>query len=74
MTILVTGGTGKRGSLLCRKLVKQGKYVICVDDNSVGWSVNLGEAMDYPNFRFIRSKVEDIDGDKYGRKRFTEKI
>ena len=39
MIILVTGGTGFIGSHLCEKLLEQGNYVMCLDNNFTG-SIN----------------------------------
>jgi UDP-glucuronate decarboxylase len=41
MKILVTGGAGFIGNHLCRKLISQGHYVICLDNFSTGCKENI---------------------------------
>ena len=41
MKILVTGGSGFIGSHLCKKLLDQGNYVICLDNNFTGSIENI---------------------------------
>ena len=61
-TILVTGGTGFLGSNLCRRLVKDGDNVICVDNNYTGSLDNIADLMGVSNFRFIEHNViEPLD-------------
>lgn len=61
-TILVTGGTGFLGSNLCRRLVKDGDNVICVDNNYTGSLDNIADFMGVSNFRFIEHNViEPLD-------------
>ena len=59
--ILVCGGSGKRGRTLCRKLLSTGNAVTCIDDESVGWIVEIADCLDNENFKFIRSKMENIE-------------
>jgi len=59
MIILVTGGTGFIGNHLCRKLLQQGNYVICLDNNFTGNMNNIKDLMDNPNFEFIRHDVTE---------------
>ena len=33
MRILITGGTGFIGSNLCERLLNEGHYIICLDNN-----------------------------------------
>lgn len=58
--ILITGGTGFLGSNLCIRLVNDGEYVICVDNNYTGRMSNIESILDRPNFKFIKADV--IDG------------
>ena len=51
--ILVTGGAGFLGSNLCKRLIKEGNHVICVDNLYTGRMVNIEELMDNPEFEFI---------------------
>ena len=55
--VLVTGGAGFLGSHLCRKLLEQGKNVICIDDLSVGTAEHVEELSAYPDFTFIQADV-----------------
>lgn len=57
MKILVTGGTGFIGSNLCQKLIEQGHYVICLDNNFTGSMNNIRDLMSHPNFEFIRHDI-----------------
>jgi nucleoside-diphosphate-sugar epimerase len=56
MKILVTGGTGFIGSHLCKKLLNQGHYVICLDNNFTGSIDNIRYIKSHPNFEFIRDE------------------
>lgn len=57
MKILVTGGTGFIGSNLCQRLIEQGHYVICLDNNFTGSMNNIRDLMSHPNFEFIRHDI-----------------
>ena len=57
MRILVTGGTGFIGSHLCKKLLNQGHYVICLDNNFTGSMDNIQHIKSHPNFEFIRHDI-----------------
>ncbi len=56
-TILITGGTGFLGSHLCEKLLLQGNYIICLDNNMTGSIKNISHLRNNPNFEFIRHDV-----------------
>lgn len=56
-TVLVTGGTGFIGSHLCEKLLAQGNYVICLDNNFTGNLENIKHLRENLNFEFIRHDV-----------------
>lgn len=60
--ILVTGGAGFLGSNLCKKIVEQGEYVICLDNLYTGKMENIEELLSKDNFEFIKADVmEPID-------------
>lgn len=56
-TILVTGGAGFIGSHLCRDLLQEGHYVICLDNLFTGNINNIIELKGNKNFEFIRHDV-----------------
>ena len=56
-TILITGGAGFIGSHLCRDLLKEGHYVICLDNLFTGNINNIISLKDDKNFEFIRHDV-----------------
>lgn len=58
-TILVTGGTGFLGSNLCVRLIREGKRVICMDNNYTGRMENVAEIMEHPNFTFIKHDITE---------------
>ncbi len=53
MRYLVTGGAGFIGSNLCRRLLKDGHSVSCLDDLSTGKESNIEELKDNPDFEFL---------------------
>jgi UDP-glucuronate decarboxylase len=57
MKILVTGGSGFIGSHLCKRLVDEGNYVICLDNNFSGSMENIKLLLGNPNFEFIRHDI-----------------
>lgn len=62
-TILVTGGAGFIGSHLCDSLIKQGNYVICLDNLFTGSKENIKHLLENkiknPNFEFIMHDIID---------------
>ncbi len=58
-TILITGGAGFIGSHLCEVLVKQGHYVICLDNFFTGKKENIKHLLNYDNFECIRHDIID---------------
>ena len=59
MKILVTGGTGFIGNHLCRELLKNGHYVICLDNNFTGSINNIQDLMSHSHFEFIRHDITE---------------
>tara|TARA_A100001015_G_scaffold318228_1_gene437472 strand:- start:4520 stop:5461 length:942 start_codon:yes stop_codon:yes gene_type:complete len=55
--ILVTGGSGFIGNRLCQKLLSDGNYVICLDNNFTGSMENINHLKDNKNFEFIRHDI-----------------
>src|SRR5256712_1217946 len=55
--ILVTGGAGFRGSLLCERLLADGAIVICVDNFFTGPRRNIEHLLDHKHFEVIRHDV-----------------
>ncbi|MBU1999329.1 MAG: SDR family oxidoreductase [Candidatus Omnitrophica bacterium] len=57
MIILITGGAGFIGSHLCRRLLKGGNKVICLDNFITGSKENIKELLSNKNFRFIKHDI-----------------
>lgn len=55
--ILVTGGAGFVGSNLCKRLLEEGNYVICMDNLYTGRISNIDELMNNPKFEFINHNI-----------------
>ncbi len=55
--ILVSGGAGFIGSHLCTRLIKEGHYVICLDNFFTGSQDNIKHLMNEPNFRLVEHDV-----------------
>jgi len=56
--ILVAGGAGFLGSNLCRKLLDNGDYVICLDNLFTGRKSNIEDLLDNKNFEFIEHDIQ----------------
>jgi UDP-glucuronate decarboxylase len=57
--VIVTGGAGLIGSHLCRKLLKQGYDVVCVDNFYTGSKYNIADLIKNPYFDLITHDVEE---------------
>ena len=55
--ILVTGGAGFIGSHLCKRLLDDGNYVICVDNFFTGSKQNILHLLQNPRFELIRHDI-----------------
>ena len=55
--ILVTGGAGFLGSHLCRRLLREGHDVLCVDNLFTGAKHNILDLFGNPRFEFLRHDV-----------------
>ncbi|MDB3938269.1 SDR family oxidoreductase [Flavobacteriaceae bacterium] len=56
-TILVTGGAGFIGSHLCKSLLNENHYVICLDNLFTGTFKNIEELKKYNNFEFVNHDI-----------------
>ena len=59
MRILVTGGAGFIGSLLCRRLLNEGNDVICVDNLFTGSKDNISDLLLNERFEFCFQDVTE---------------
>ena len=55
--VLVSGGAGFIGSHLCKRLIDDGCYVICLDNLFTGSKRNIASLMNHPNFEFVEHDV-----------------
>lgn len=55
--ILITGGCGFIGSNLCHSLIKQGHFIICVDNLYTGFEENIKALQKNPNFTFLNHNI-----------------
>ena len=56
-TILVTGGAGFIGSHLCKKLLNENNYVICLDNLFTGTLKNIEKFKNNKNFEFVNHDI-----------------
>ena len=57
--ILVTGGAGFVGSHLCRRLVKENNYVICLDNYFTGNKNNIQDLVKNENFKLVNHDIKN---------------
>ena len=57
--ILVTGGAGFIGNHLCRRLLNEGNYVICLDNFFTGLKQHIEDMLDNPNFELVEHDIVD---------------
>src|SRR5258708_7590675 len=57
MKIVVTGGVGLIGSILCARLIKEGHSFLCVDNLITGTTDNIASMRYHPHFTFIEHDV-----------------
>jgi len=57
MNVLITGGAGFIGSHLCRRLLDEGHFVVCVDNFITGSKSNVKELIYNKNFKLIEFDI-----------------
>ncbi|HNW25859.1 MAG TPA: SDR family oxidoreductase [Candidatus Gastranaerophilaceae bacterium] len=57
--ILVTGGAGFIGSHLCKRLLNEGNYVICLDNFFTGSKDNVKELLNNSNFKLVEHDITE---------------
>ena len=62
MRNLVTGGAGFIGSNLIENLIKNGEYVICLDNFSTGSKINIKDWLNNPKFKLIEHDITEPIG------------
>jgi UDP-glucuronate decarboxylase len=55
--ILVSGGAGFLGNNLCKRLIKEGHYVICLDNLYTGFKRNIEDLIEHDNFEFVEHDI-----------------
>lgn len=58
--VLITGAAGFLGSHLCDRFIKEGFYVIGMDNFITGDLKNINHLLDHPNFQFIEHDVTEF--------------
>lgn len=58
LTILITGGAGALGSVMCKRYLNEGHRVICVDSLlKTRDTRNIDDILNHPRFRFIKHDI-----------------
>ncbi|MFH1625510.1 MAG: UDP-glucuronic acid decarboxylase family protein [Pseudomonadota bacterium] len=68
MRTLITGGAGFLGSHMCDRLIREGHFVICMDNLITGNLDNIAHLFGNDNFRFIKHDVTEyiyVEGELY---------
>jgi dTDP-glucose 4,6-dehydratase len=65
MKILISGGAGFIGSHLCDHFIKQGDFVICVDNFITGQERNIKHLLNNTNFELMRQDIAEKFEVKY---------
>lgn len=60
ISVLITGGAGFIGSNLCDFFLDKGFKVICLDNLSTGFKLNMDGFINHPYFRFIEGDIRDL--------------
>ena len=55
--ILVTGGAGFVGSHLCKRLINENNYVICLDNFFTGDKLNVLDIINHPRFELVEHDI-----------------
>jgi len=55
--VLVTGGAGFIGSHLCKRLLREGKEVLCIDNFYTGRKANIVDFLSNPYFEVLRHDI-----------------
>jgi UDP-glucuronate decarboxylase len=55
--VLITGGAGFLGSHLCKRLLRNGHEILCVDNFFTGRRSNITEFLSNPMFEVMRHDV-----------------
>jgi UDP-glucuronate decarboxylase len=64
--MVVCGGAGFLGAHLCRRLLREGHRVLCVDNFSTSDEENVEDLLLDPGFELLRRDVADLEEDSLG--------
>lgn len=57
--VYVAGGAGFLGSHLCRLFLDRGDRVVCIDNYSTGFAINLAAVVDHPRFTAVEHDITE---------------